>query len=427
MRAMRLNAPRRRLAFPVIVLLIGLASAAGYPAAQAPAQAAAKKALGVEDYTKWRTIADSAISGDGKWVTYTLQLSNTTPAESKPVLHLLNLDTDETVRVEHASGGMFSADSKWLAYQVDPGAAQRARAGRGRGGAGSSDAPAPQAPPAPDAPPAPPAPPAPSAPSAPQAPQAPQTGRGNNEIPPRRVELRNLATGQVQSWQDIGTFVFSPTSTHLVLKRRGAETPATGGGRGGGAPGGGGQGAGASSNSTPAGPRGTDAILFDLRTGRHQLLGSVADFAFNRQGDLLGYTVDAAIKDGNGLFVLDTRRGRITPLDNDAKHYTRLQWNDDGNALAVLKGLDVEKMREKNNVLLAFTDVPAAIGDEDIAPKPAILDPSKTEALPKEWVISDRAGLAWSEDNKRVFFGIKQQVAAPDSGPRKTTDEAAVP
>ena len=45
------------------------------------------------------------------------------------------------------------------------------------------------------------------------------------------------------------------------------------------------------------------------------------------------------------------------PLDNDARNYNRLTWNDDGTAVAVLKGSDVEKMREKDNVLLAFTDV----------------------------------------------------------------------
>ena len=108
---------------------------------------------------------------------------------------------------------------------------------------------------------------------------------------------------------------------------------------------------------TPAGPRGLDVILVDLRTGRHQLLGSVGDIAFNRTGDLLAYTVDAAVKDGNGLFVLDLRNGRINPLDNDAKVYNRLTWSEDGTSVAVLKGVDVDKMREKDNVLVVFPDV----------------------------------------------------------------------
>jgi dipeptidyl aminopeptidase/acylaminoacyl peptidase len=137
------------------------------------------------------------------------------------------------------------------------------------------------------------------------------------------------------------------------------------------------------------------------------------------------------VKDGNGLFVFDTRTGRTTPLDNDSKTYSRLTWNDEGTAIAALKGLDVEKMREKDNVLIAFTDVRSALAGEMTdgeAPPPApaaiVLDPAKVDGFPKGWLVSDRATLAWSEDNKRVFFGIKEQVAAPETA-RKTTDESA--
>ena len=86
------------------------------------------------------------------------------------------------------------------------------------------------------------------------------------------------------------------------------------------------------------GPRGVDVILHNLVTGRDQLLGSVGDIAFNKSGDLLAYTVDAAVKDGNGLFVIDLKTNRFHTLDNDAKAYNRLIWSDDGKALAVLKG-----------------------------------------------------------------------------------------
>jgi dipeptidyl aminopeptidase/acylaminoacyl peptidase len=468
---MRSHFPRQRSILVALTVAIAAGVASSVPIAQAPA----KKALTVEDYTTWRTIADSSISGDGRWVTYTLQQTNTIAAEAKPVLHLKNLETNEEITVPHASGGTFSLDSRWIAYQVDPGAAERARrqragSGGGQGGAGSAPGgqPTPATPPVtpppdpanpPSTPPATPPPvqpttppvtnppatppgqpptappasvPAPSAPGvAPSAPGvvpsaqsgAPSAsgGRGSSVIPPRRVELRNLATGKVQSWQEIGSFSFSPTSTHLVLRRRGPE--GTGGGRGGaGAPGGGAPAAGGGTATTPSGPRGLDVVLVDLRTGRHQLLGSVGDFAWNRSGELLAYTVDAQVKDGNGVFVFDTKSGRVTPLDNDGKEYNRLAWNEDGTAIAVLKGADVEKMREKDNVLVAFPNVPAALGLDDVPAEMVVLEPAKTESFPKGWVVSDRAPLSWSEDNKRVFFGAKEQVPAPPTE-RKSTDE----
>jgi dienelactone hydrolase len=377
------------------------------------AQTAAKKPLTVEDYSKWRSITAQAISGDGKWVTYVLQLTNTVPAEAKPVLHLLNLDTSEDVAVPNATDGTFSPDSKWLAYQVDP------NPGRGRGGRGNTATPPPSDTVTP-----------PAEPGTP--PQAPATtpgqgGRGATTppAPPRRVELRNLATGAVQSWQDIGTFSFSATSTHLILKRRPADA-AGGTGRGAAAAG---QPpaappAGRSEANAPVGPRGTDVILHELANGRSQLLGSVGDIAFNKKGDLLAYTVDAALKDGNGAFVFDTRSGRVMALDNDARNYNRLTWSEDGTALAMLKGLEVEKKREKDNVLVAFPSVGGALDDEG-GPAMLVLDPAKAAGFPSGWVISDRSTLEWSDDNKRVFFGMKEQVDAPEPGARKTTDEAA--
>jgi len=153
------------------------------------------------------------------------------------------------------------------------------------------------------------------------------------------------------------------------------------------------------------------------------LLGSVNEIAFNKSGELLAYTIDSAVKDGNGLFLIDLKTNRFYTLDNDAKIYSRLTWSDDGTALAVLKGADVDKMRERDNLLLAFASVQAAMADIEAAP--ATLDPAKAAGFPKGWVVSDRSTLDWSDDNKRVFFGAKTQVPAPDAGPRKGIDELA--
>jgi len=381
------------------------------------AQAPAKKVLTVDDYTKWRNIAASEISGDGNWVAYGVTQSNTLPAESKPVLHLLKLDTSQDVAITDGSNGGFSADSKWFAYQIDPAGGRGGRGGRAGGGGNATPAPTPAVSDTS------------TAPAGGQGAQAGRGGAGTPPAPPRRVELRNLSTGAIQSWQDIQSFTFSANSTYLVLRRRPANTGGAGragnagGGDNGGAPAGGGGANAQGAEAAPAGPRGVDVTVHNLATGRDQLLGSVGDIAFNKSGELLAYTVDAAVKDSNGLFVLDLRNGRINTLDNDAKNYNRLTWSDDGTALAVLKGTDVEKMREKNNVLIAFANVQTALGEPE--PAPVSLDPAKAAGFPSGWVVSDRATLEWSDDNKRVFFGMKEQVPAPDTARRPSTDERA--
>jgi dipeptidyl aminopeptidase/acylaminoacyl peptidase len=424
----------RRSAILAIALLVALGLAHAWPQAQAPA----KKVLTIDDYSRWRSIASQEISGDGAWVAYVLQLANTVPADAKPVLHLLNLGTGKDLEIANATGPKFSADSRYVAYTIDPsGGARGGRGGRGAAGAtspggapatGTAPAPAATTPPAGGQEPG--AATQPAAGGQPVGAQGAQAGRGGTTPlpPPQRVELRNLATGSVSSWQEVESFAFSANSTHLVLKRRKPTTAVGAAGRGGtsgetpATPGGGNSPAAGSASETPAGPTGVDVTVRNLATGRDLLLGSVAEFAFNKSGELLAYTVDAAAKDSNGLFVLDLRTGKLVAVDNAARTYSRLTWSEGGTALAVLKGQEVEKMREKDNVLLAFPNLQAAL-DKDTAP--VILDPAKAEGFPKGWVVSDRAPLSWSDDSKRVFFGMKEQVAAPDTARRRNTDEVA--
>ena len=99
----------------VPVLFLVFISAYAWVGAQAPA----KKPLGVDDYTRWRSINGQEISGDGAWVTYGVALTNVAPNDTKPVLHLLNLATGQDVEVPNATGGTFSADSKWIAYTIN--------------------------------------------------------------------------------------------------------------------------------------------------------------------------------------------------------------------------------------------------------------------------------------------------------------------
>ncbi len=131
-----------------LVSILAFVAAFGAAYAVPGAQAPAKKALTVDDYTKWKNITAPELSADAKWLTYGLALTNTAPTQSKPVLHLLNLQTNQTVQVADATGGAFSADSAWLAYTVDPAASGRGgRGGRGAGGAPGGGQPPAQIPP----------------------------------------------------------------------------------------------------------------------------------------------------------------------------------------------------------------------------------------------------------------------------------------
>jgi dipeptidyl aminopeptidase/acylaminoacyl peptidase len=223
--------------------------------------------------------------------------------------------------------------------------------------------------------------------------------RDGSKPVPRKAQLMDLRTGATVTWDDIESFTFAPGSRHLLLRRRAPDPKAK--------------------------HKGVDVVLHDLASGRDQLLGSVSQGAFNGSGELLAYTVDAAVPDANGLFVLDLREGRLVPFDNDARTYSRLAWSEDGTALAVLKGKEVEKQLERANVLIAYPEVYGELARRGGA-RPVTLDPSSASGFPAGQVLSERGELSWSADRRLLFLGTKEQRPAPDTTERrKGTDEVA--
>src|SRR5258708_24982038 len=107
-----------------------------------------KRAITIEDYARWRTISGAQLSGDGKWVAYGLAFTNLPTADTKPVLHILNVDNSQDVAIPDGSNPQFSPDSKWIVYQIDPATPVRGRGGRRSGGA-PPPTPAPVRPPPP--------------------------------------------------------------------------------------------------------------------------------------------------------------------------------------------------------------------------------------------------------------------------------------
>jgi dipeptidyl aminopeptidase/acylaminoacyl peptidase len=371
----------------------------GAPNANAPAaDPSRKKALSIEDYSRWRSIEGAQISSDGKYAAYVFRQMNVPQADSRPVLHIVRIDDDNHVTVANASQPSFSPDGKWIAYQIEP---ARPAAGRGRAGGAADSA----------------------------ASDTSGRGRGAATPPQRRMELRELSTGATKQWQDMASATFNSTSSHVLFRR--TPNAGAGGGRGAATPPAGGaplppaaQTSVAGSGVQTATPRGAEVILHNLGTGRSLFIGGVGDAAFNRTGGVLAYTVDGAVRDGNGIFAIDLPTGRTLPLDNDAKTYNRLTWSDDANSIAVLKGTETPRMRERANVVLVIGNVKAGF-DNPSALTATVLDAATAANFPKGFVISDRAALSWSDDNNRVFFGMIPQTPAPDSSRRRGADSVA--
>ena len=303
-----------------------------------------KRPLPIADHQLWRSISGATISPGGSWVAWEFSR-----VRGDDTLHVVNIDTDAEHVVPLASGARFSDDGVWVAYFL-------------------------------------------SLPFA----EAEGNRRGGDPVS-RKAELLNLASGEKRSWDDVASFGFAKGSSHFFVSK---GPPAGGGGRSGGGRAGGG---GASEGSQGDQPQGADLILRNLTAEYDELIGSVAEFGFNKAGTQLAYTVDAADQDGNGLYLVNLETGARKALDNAKERYSNLTWAEEGNGLAVLRGEKPEKKTERVNTLLAFTSMGSG------GPTSHMFRPGQGVGLPDGWVLSEKGSLTWSDDLNIVFIGLKAQ------------------
>jgi dipeptidyl aminopeptidase/acylaminoacyl peptidase len=192
----------------------------------------------------------------------------------------------------------------------------------------------------------------------------------------REVGLMELATGAMRTWEDAVAFGFSTGSSHFFVKKAAVDADAE--------------------------HEGTDLILRNLLDGYEELIGSVHEMAFNDAGTHFAFTVDAAGRDGNGLYVVELATGARRALDNAEERYSRLIWSEDGRALAVLRGETPQGKVERENSVVAYR------GFERGAP--ARFDfPAGGAGLNGDWVVSEEGRVVWNEDETILFVGTRPQ------------------
>ena len=205
------------------------------------------------------------------------------------------------------------------------------------------------------------------------------------------VELLDLESGDKVSWEGARSFRFSKGSKVLVVQ---LDKP-----------------------SKDQKHDGTPLILRDLRHGTEELIGCVSSWSFSKSGDHLAYVVDAPSKNGNGLYLIDLDSGRRRALDNHKAKYARMTWDEDGLAIAVLRGEEDDELTERVNSLIAFRHL------DQSPPVRSELKPDEAFGFPRDMVISEKSSLTFSDDRARVWFGIKEQKKKPKKDGKKDEDD----
>ena len=138
-----------------------------------------KKVLTIDDYAKWRSVGQTSISPDGRWVTYAYSRR-----EVDDSLFIKEIDGGDPAVVVRGSNPEFSKDSRWVAYYINP-PEQEDSGGRGN-------------------------------------------ARGGNDAdrPARVVELRDLDTGETRKGDNAQAFAFAEAGQAVMVKKSSTDSEA---------------------------------------------------------------------------------------------------------------------------------------------------------------------------------------------------------
>lgn len=159
-------------------------------------------------------------------------------------------------------------------------------------------------------------------------------------------------------------------------------------------------------NDKKADHEGSDLLLKDLESDKTLNIGNVSSYAFNKEGTLFSYLVDADGDNGNGIYLIDLNNLRTWPLHTGAFTYAQMTWNKEGNQLAVLFGAKQDGNIERQNTIYWSSNL---VPEMTTLVEQDTYSPDEDANFPENMVISEYSGLTWNEANTQLFHGVREQ------------------
>ncbi len=150
--------------------------------------------------------------------------------------------------------------------------------------------------------------------------------------------------------------------------------------------------------------KGSDLLLVHLASGKKQNIGNVLEYSFNKSGEYLAYTIDAANQSGNAVVLLHLSSGKTEILESDKATYKSINWTEKGDAFTLLKMIKDKEYKQDHGQILGVKNLSN--------PQLTQYNPKNDSInFPKSYTISPNRKPMWSEDLTRLFFGIHPLIA----------------
>jgi len=306
------------------------------------AGAQGKSPVTMADYGKFETLVGQprgGLSPDGRWIAYGVNRSN---RQNELRVAAVAGSSAPTI-VPFGSQPAFSADSRWVAYAIGVSEAQEEKL------------------------------------------------RQQKKPNHRKLGIVNLTSGETSTVEEVETFAFNASGSHLAMKRYAPERPERKDGP--------------DTSSEDDAPLGATLIVRQLSTGRDTTFGSVTEFSWQDKGPLLAFAIASEEKDktGSGVQLFDPASSALRVLDSSPATYAGLTWRKDASDLAALRSRNGERREGSTNVVLAWKDLKSNATTD---PSTATYDPTSAHDFPAGLRIVSFRRPSWSDDGKTVFVGV---------------------
>ncbi|WP_129713848.1 prolyl oligopeptidase family serine peptidase [Pedobacter sp. SYP-B3415] len=154
----------------------------------------------------------------------------------------------------------------------------------------------------------------------------------------------------------------------------------------------------------------SDLIVRNLASGALKTIKNVSVFAFSKDGKQLVYASQSSAKTPDvkpGVYLHNLEKNTTRALVSRKGNFNNFVFDDDGENLAFVGETDPEKQEIKDfKIYFAFPSADTA----------QVLVDGDMQGIPQKWSVSGEARIGFSNDGKKLFFGI-----APDKKPKDTT------
>ena len=340
-----------------------------------------RKALDHSDYDKWNSLGLQSISNDGKWMMYSVR-----PGKGNPTLFIREVATQTQYRIDRASSGQFSFDSRFVVCVVRPDSELLKKLAREK--------------------------------------------KKPDEMPKPQLEILDLENGQHTTINSVQSFTMPEKASGWIAFTKSASKPANNVKK-------------ESSTIresfevTPGGLKKTTSaetkskrgdvkskgkekskkekekkvggvlVLRNLITGMQRSFPNVTSHRFSKYGKRLAYTSSANEAAQDGVFVFDLSTGENTQIISGRGNYRSIAFNEKEDKVAFLTDRDDFAPAKPNLSMYLW---------EDWQKEAVKIVDHESDGIPKGWWLAS-VGPSFTEDGRRLLFNT--QPKPEDAGKTK--------